>query len=86
MALDGTHSTIAWYQIGAMAPPAADMVAPAFAFPQFPPAAAVEDANMIDGDHVEGMEEEVGEGFLGGFDEFPWVVGVAPMDEGYTSE
>ena len=84
-AMDGSHSTIVWYQIGAMAPPAA-AVMEEFVFPQFPPAAAVEDDNMIQEDHVEGMEEEVGEGFLGGFNEFPWVVGVMPMDEGYTSE
>ena len=79
---DGTPSTIAWYQIGAVAPPAMD----APEFPLFPPADAVEEADMVDGDHVEGMEEEVGEGFLGGFEEFPWVIGVVPMDKGYTSE
>ena len=79
---NGTHSTIAWYQIGAVAPPAMD----APEFPLFPPADAVEEADMVDGDHVEGMEEDVGEGFLGGFEDFPWVVGVVPMDEGYTTE
>ena len=79
---DGAHSSIAWYQIGAVTPPA--MEAPGILL--FPPANAVEEVDMVDGDHVEGMEEEVGEGFLGGFEEFPWVIGVVPMDEGYTSE
>ena len=79
---DGAFSSIAWYQIGAVTPPA--MEAPGILL--FPPANAVEEVDMVDGDHVEGMEEEVGEGFLGGFEEFPWVIGVVPMDEGYTSE
>ena len=78
----GTRLVPAWYQIGAVAPPAVE----APEFPLFPPADAVEEADMVDGDHVEGMEEDVGEGFLGGFEEFPWVIGVVPMDEGYTSE